>query len=331
MGRVWGRIGQYVPGVSLISMRTSIAALLFLVPVVMPRAAVAAPCSGEACSALTASSDGCAWTNAGARSVRLAMSASAAVSPVVIVLAPGETFKAAAAQCATPANDGARYEASFPVLRAMPDDSAPVAVKVAMPVPKAKPMAALVAVAAAAPAVAPVAPVAVAAAIAVPRAKPAAPPVYPPLPRLKPAAPVEAVAAVAPAGVVPDAAAPVLDERTAGCGDLCGEIMFKVVESCVWVQSQNPRPIAFEASVGGKAVKLRLEGASAAKADVRAAVLAKAGAEAGLADGAYHTRLQDPFQSAGAGIPVYRVRLGGADACVKSREEITTFAARYVR
>lgn len=308
-------------------MRTLIAALLFLAPVVMPQAALAAPCSGEACSALTASSDGCAWTNTGARSVRLAMSASVAVSPVVIVLAPGETFKAAAAQCATPANDGARYEASFPVLRAMPDDGAPVAVKVAMPVPKAKPALIAVAAVAPAPAIVPVAPVAVA--VAVPRVKPAAPPAYPPLPRLKPAAPLEAVA-VAPAAVVPDAAAPVAEAR-AGCGDLCGEIMFRVVESCVWVQSQNPRPIAFEASVGGKALKLTLEGASAAKADVRAAVLAKAGAEAGRADAAYHTRLPDPFQSAGAGIPVYRVRLGGADACVKSREEITAFAARYVR
>ena len=315
-------------------MRISIAALLFLVPVVMPRAAIAAPCAGEACAALKVSGDGCSWTNTGEKSVRLAMSASAASSPVVIVLAPGENFKAAAAQCATPANDGARYEASFPVLRAMPEEALP-AVKLAVPVPKAKPAVPVLEPVAAVGAAAAVAPaVAVAAAVPVPRAKPVAPPVYPPLPRLKPAAPVEAIAEAAPppavvAPVPAASAAAALD--TSGCGELCGEIMFKVVDSCLWVQSQNPRPIAFEVLAGGKAVKLTLEGASGAKADMRAAVLAKAGADAGKADAAYHTRLRDPFQSAGAGIPVYRVRLGPADRCVKSRDEITAFAARFAR
>jgi hypothetical protein len=42
-------------------------------------------------------------------------------------------------------------------------------------------------------------------------------------------------------------------------------------------------------------------------------------------------RLKDPFQSAGSGIPVYRARLGGAGACVKSREEIAAFSAAYVK
>jgi hypothetical protein len=244
-------------------------------------------------------------------------------------------FKATAAQCAKPSGDRATYEASFPVLRAMPD-GAPAAVKIAVPVPKSKPA---VAVAAAASAVAPVAPpavappaVAIAAAMPMPRAKPAAPPVYPPLPRLKPAAPVEVVAA--PALVAPASGAPAMDAGTpddAGCGEACSEILFKVVDSCVWVQSQNPRPISFEALVAGKATKLMLEGASGAKADLRAAVLAKAGEEAGKADAAYHTRLHDPFQSAGPGIAVYRVRLGAAGACVKSRDEIANFAARFTK
>lgn len=308
---------------------STVAALLFLLPAVLPEAALAAACSGEACGALTSSADGCSWTNTGTKPVRLAMSSAAAGSPVVMILAPGEMFKAAAAQCAKPSGDSATYQASFAVLRAMPEE------KPVVPVPKAKPVAVVAAAAptvaaVATPAVAP-APVAVAA-IVVPRAKPAPPPAYPPLPRLKPAAPVEAVAAVAPeAAALVEPAAVVATDEAPGCGEACGEILFKVVDACVWVQSQNPRPIAFEASVGGKAVKLMLEGANGAKADMRAAVLAKAGAEAGKADAAYHTRLHDPFQSAGPGIAVYRVRLGSAEACVKGREEITTFAARFAK
>ena len=303
------------------------------------RGASAAPCTGEACAALSLSADGCSWTNAGDRAVRLATSGASAGSPVVMILAPGETFKATAVQCTKPSGDRATYEASFPVLRAMPD-GAPAAVKIAVPVPKTKPAVppavppVTVAVAAAASAVVPVAPpaVAVTAAMPMPRAKPALPPVYPPLPRLKPAAPVEVVAA--PALVAPASGAPAMDAGArddAGCGEACGEILFKVVDSCLWVQSQNPRPISFEALVAGKTTKLMLEGASGAKADLRAAVLAKAGEEAGKADAAYHTRLHDPFQSAGPGIAVYRVRLGAAGACVKSRDEIANFAARFTK
>jgi hypothetical protein len=46
---------------------------------------------------------------------------------------------------------------------------------------------------------------------------------------------------------------------------------------------------------------------------------------------ALHMRLKDPFQSAGSGIPVYRARLGKPGACVKSRAEIATFTAAYVK
>ena len=329
-------------------MRSSIAAVgLLLLQIALPRAAIAASCTGEACGALAVASDLCAWTNTGDKSVRLAVSGQASASPVVTVLAPGERYKAPAELCAGGSSDRLSYQASFPTLKVMADDT-PAPVKVAVAVPKIKPavpVAATAAVPAAKPVSAPVSTnttliagptTTVASAIPLPRSKPAAPPAYPPLPRLKPAAPVEAVAAVAAPPAAPALVEPAADVAASArdaseCGEACGEILFKVVDSCVWVQSQNPRPIAFEGSVGGKPVKLLLEGASAAKADERAAALAKAGADGGKIDAAYHTRLHDPFQSAGAGIPVYRVRLGGASACVKSREEIVTFAARFAK
>lgn len=314
-------------------MRSSIVAFgLVLLLIAVPDAASAASCSGEACGALAVATDVCAWTNTGDKSVRLAVSGQASESPVVTVLAPGERYKAPAELCSAP-TDRLSYQASFPTLKVMADD-APAPVKVAVPKLKpATPIAASVPVSATLVA-GPTTTTTVASAVPLPRAKPAVPPAYPPLPRLKPAVPVEAVAAVAPAApalVEPSAPVATADAGDApGCGEACSEILFKVVESCVWVQSQNPRPIAFEASVAGKPVKLMLEGASAAKADERAAALSKTG-DGGKAEAAYHTRLHDPFQSAGAGIPVYRVRLGGASACVKSREEIAAFAARFVK
>ena len=74
----------------------TVAALLFLTPLAVPEAALAAGCTGEACGALTVGKDGCSWTNTGGKSVRLAVNGAANASPVVTILAPGEQFKAPA-------------------------------------------------------------------------------------------------------------------------------------------------------------------------------------------------------------------------------------------
>ena len=324
-------------------------------------------CAGEACGALAVSSDGCAWTNKGDKSVRVAVTAASDASPMVTILAAGETFKEPADRCSKSTGNAMHYEASFPALAKMPDEVAAAPVKPAVAVPKAKPVVpavpAVAAVkdetikaavvkhamaasstataAAVASATAPATAIQVAAVMPTPRVKPAPPPIYPPLPRVKPAAPVQVAlatpaatgpAATGPAAIAPPASAPVEeDSGRLQCGEACNEILFKVVDSCLWVQSQNPRPIAFEATVGGKPVVLALEGADGKKADVRAAILAKAGADVAKGDAAYHTRLHDPFQSAGSGIPVYRARLGSGDSCVKSRDEIARFSARFAK
>ena len=46
------------------------------------------------------------------------------------------------------------------------------------------------------------------------------------------------------------------------CGEACGDILFKVVDSCIWVQNQNPKPIMFQATIAGQMLVLALEGAS---------------------------------------------------------------------
>lgn len=346
---------------------TVVAAGIFLVQVSLSGAALAdAACTGEACGALAMSSDGCSWTNKGDKSVRVAVTAEGAASPMVTILAAGETFKAPADRCSKPG--GALHtEASYPTLAKMPDEVAAAPAKPVVAVPKMKPVvvaapaavapapaaaakpAAVAAPPAVATAVASVAapspaavPVKVALATPLPRAKP---PAYPPIPRSKPEMPVQAVAAVAPApspapapaALAPSTtpapvAAPVnVSSDKLDCGEACGEILFKVVDSCLWVQSQNPRPIRFEAVVGGKPMVLALEGADGKKADVRAAVLQNAGTDVAKGDAAYHTRLHDPFQSAGSGIAVYRARLGAAGTCVKGREEIASFSAHFAK
>jgi hypothetical protein len=163
-----------------------------------------------------------------------------------------------------------------------------------------------------------------------PRAKPAPPPPYPPTPRMKPDNPV-AVAA-APAAVVAPAA-PVVAAAPGGspdasCEDGCPPILFKVFDNCLWVLNLNPRPVAFEADASGKKISLALEAADGEKADARSATL-KGGAPKDEA--ALHMRFRDPFQSAGAGIPLFRARLGPASACVKSRDEIAHFTASYTK
>lgn len=158
------------------------------------------------------------------------------------------------------------------------------------------------------------------------------PPPYPPVPRSKPDAPVEVAKTdepyVAPAGtaVAAKPLATKANEDGYPCGDACGEILFQVVDDCLWVQSQNPRPIVFQASVTGKMLVLPLEGASAAKADARTTVAMK-GSVPSLS--AYHTRLKDPFQSSSPGLPVYRARLGGSAECVKNKADISAFRADF--
>lgn len=165
------------------------------------------------------------------------------------------------------------------------------------------------------------------AAVPMPRVKPtpAAPPTPPPQPRIKPAA---APAAVPPAAVVPAPVPiprPTEAEIKAGalpCGEACGDILFKTVEGCLWLQSQNPKPITFQANIDGRLIELQLEGASYEKS---------AAAPAAPAPGvtAYHTRQKDPFQSASAGIPVYRVRLGEKDKCLTDRGQIRDLMAVF--
>lgn len=277
--------------------------------------------------------DGCVWVNKGDKAVRFSLIASG-TARVVTVLAPGESFKEAdKTYCVAGAGDASRYEASFAVLAKMPDeDAAPV--KVAKPVPRAKP--AIVPVAAVAPAVTPVASevaVATVSAVPLPRAKPSAPTVYPPVPRIKPevARVAEAAASAGPAPVAvaltqPTAAVDTAPMPLAECGSACPPVLFKVVDDCLWVVNPNPRAVAFEAEIAGKRTALTLQAADGAKADADAA----AGKAAKGVD-AVHMRLADPFQSAGSGIPVFRARLGSAGACVKARGEITRFTASYVK
>ena len=275
-----------------------------------------ATCAGSACGVVSLSADGCRWTNKGDKPVRLAFMDGAAVR-MVTVLVPGATYTEANKKFCTRAGSDGRYDASFAALgTASPEEP------LKAPAARAKPS-----IAAAPPATPEVAIAAVETGVPMPRAKPKPPPAYPPMPRAKPEAPVQTVAAT-PATAIdttgafePSPAEPSLDS----CGDDCPPILFKVIDECVWVLNLNPRPVAFVAETGGGRTALRLEAADGAKADAQAA---SRGAER---VSAMHMRLKDPFQSAGAGIPVFRARLGPPGACVKSRAEITRFSANYTR
>jgi hypothetical protein len=294
-------------------------------------AAADAACSGNACAVVAVAADGCSFKNKGDKAVRFSLVAGG-TPRVVTVLGPGETFKEAdKAFCVAGDAGDKRLEASFAVLGKAPADdkdfslkgvkpsvakpavAAPEAVQVAttapvIPLPRAKP--------------------AVPPPIPMPRAKPevvevamAAPPVAPPVAAPAPPVPVAPPEAVQPTTAAEAAAA----MPTAACGDACPPILFKVIDNCLWVMNLNPRPVAFEAEIGGKRTKLALEAADGDKADAHAAV-------AEVKDlSALHMRLADPFQSAGSGIPVYRARLGSPGACVKSRAEISRFTAAYVK
>jgi hypothetical protein len=298
-----------------------------------PGALAAGGCAGDACAAIAAGAASCTITNNGDKSVRLTTVADQA-SLMMTVLAPGETIKQDKSLCEKFARGEASYDARFATLRTMPE--APdftLKPKGAKPAAPAKPM--TVAAVAPAPAVASQPTAAVASAgPALPRAKPAPPPVYPPIPRSKPEPPAVAAAAPAPvvasapsvapvAAVAPTAAVSPAAPPTE-CGEACATILFKVVDNCLWVVNMHPRPVAFEAEADGRRVALTLEAADGEKADARTK------AAAPKDEAAVHMRLHDPFQSAGSGIPIYRARLGAANACVKERSNVTRFSARFM-
>lgn len=176
--------------------------------------------------------------------------------------------------------------------------------------------------------------------IPLPRAKPSAeaapsvpsPPPVPPQPRMKPApvpTPVprpEPASPLPPPSVEPQPIAlPTEAEIKAGippCGEACGDILFKAVDECLWVQNQNPKPITFQARVDGRLIELKLEGASYEKS-------ASGPAKPAAGINAYHTRQKDPFQSSSAGIPVYRARLADKAGCATARGQITQFVAVF--
>jgi len=215
-----------------------------------------------------------------------------------------------------------------------PQPETPTATPAIPPKPVAKPAPATVQPTPAA--ALPAAPEKVALSVPLPRAKPKPPAPWPPSPRLKPEPPVSVAstapaspALIAPAAIAPTAAVVASgEEALAACGNACAEILFKTVDDCLWVQSANPRPIAFEAQVGGRPMAMTLEGANPQKADEYAATSKGATKKD---EAAYHTRLHDPFQSVSAGIAAYRARLGPASACVKSRDEIQRFTASFAR
>lgn len=76
---------------------------------------------------------------------------------------------------------------------------------------------------------------------------------------------------------------------------------------------------------------LALAGADAAKADAHKPFEPKEGTPSPIGEGAYHTRISDPFAPNSPGIAVYRARLGSASACVKTRDEVTSFTASFTK
>lgn len=289
----------------------------------LPSVAAAAPaCAGDACESLTLSDDGCVWKNASDKPVKFTLF-NASETLFATVLPPGETFRQTSkAACVTPSPESPRYQASFAAVRKMPDapdftlKTAPATTAATQPaprpvVPRAKPDPVEAVVAAAEPVATVVAPV------------PAAAPVVAvkPVPKAKPELP-QVLAAVAPVPPVATLQMPTQAEIDAGaspCGEACAEILFKQVDDCLWVQSQNPRPIMFQASIDGRMVVIPLEGASYEKSSGTPA----------SDSAAHHARQRDPFQSSSAGIPVYRARIGDKGVCVKDKAQITQFVAVF--
>ena len=76
-------------------------------------------------------------------------------------------------------------------------------------------------------------------------------------------------------------------------------------------------------------VSLTLAGADAAKADAHKPFEPKEGMASPVGEGAYHTRISDPFSPSAPGIAVYRARLGTEANCVKDRKDVTSFTASF--
>lgn len=291
-------------------------------------------CAGEACSAIAPGGDGCTFKNAGDKAIQLTTVADQS-SMMMTVLGPGETIKQDKGLCEKFTRGEAHYDARFATLRAMPDSpDFTLKTAAAKAPPKPKPAPIVVATAEATPAATPTTAPVVAAGPALPRAKPAPPPIYPPLPRVKPAAPAivaatpEPATAVAPVAAVAPTAAVSPAAPLAECGEACATILFKVVDNCLWVVNMHPRAVAFQAEAGGQRMTMNLEAADGDKADAHAAAVAKA--STAKDEPAVHMRLHDPFQSSGSGIPIFRARLGSASSCVKQRNDVTKFSARFL-
>ncbi len=298
--------------------------VLGLAAAVAPVARSAPACAGDACDSIVLSDDGCVWKNASDKPVKFSLF-NATETLLATVLPPGETFRQVnKAACVSSSPGSPQYQAVFTSVRKMPDapdftlkttsaTTAPVPAVPKVATPRAKPDASVATVEVpAAPASTP-APTPVAAPVQVAAVRP--------VPRVKPEQPVAAVP-VPPAPAVAALQLPTQAEIEAGaspCGEACAEILFKQVDDCLWVQSQNPKPIMFQASVDGRMILIPLEGASYEKSSGTPAADASA----------YHARQRDPFQSSSAGIPVYRARIGDKGACVKDKSQITQFVAIY--
>lgn len=292
--------------------------------VLTPVANAAPACAGDACESLTLSDDGCVWKNASDKPVKFTLFNSTETL-FATVLPPGEGFRQTSkVACITPSPDSPRYQASFATVRKMPDApdftlktaQAPTAAAQPVPrpvVPRAKPDPAVTL--AQAPAAEP------AAAVAIPVPAPAPVVVAKPVPKAKPEQPpvLVAVAPPPPAAILQMPTQAEIDAGASPCGDACAEILFKQVDECLWVQSQNPKPIMFQASVEGRMIVIALEGASYEKSSATPA----------SDSAAHHARQRDPFQSSSAGIPVYRARLGEKGACVKDKAQIAQFVAVF--
>jgi hypothetical protein len=124
---------------------------------------------------------------------------------------------------------------------------------------------------------------------------------------------------------------PTATPAVSGCGDACNEVIFRIIGNCLYVQNANPHALTFVAQAGGRTITLALAGADAAKADAHKPFESKEGTPSAVGEGAYHTRISDPFSPNSPGIAVYRARLGTAEACVKTRTELTSYAASFVK
>lgn len=212
----------------------------------------------------------------------------------------------------------------------------PMTAVATIPLPRSKPAPATLAMASTPPTQPTTAPV-TSAPPAVPHVKPISAKPFPrPKPDLTPAiAMVPAASSVSPPSAAPalvpaaaaTAPAPAAPDANA-CGEACNEILFRTLDNCLWVQNANPKPVMFAAQVDGRTISLALAGADAAKADAHKPFEPKEGVPSPIGEGAYHTRISDPFSPSAPGIAVYRARLGN---CVKSRTEVTSFTASFAK